>query len=68
MVFSEELMNEVKALQDSIREFCPEIESSSSPEDTDWYSGDEMNELIAHRIQLLSDASKKPAGQFSGPK
>lgn len=55
--FSEELLKEVIALQESIREFCPEIETSDSLSQIIAKESDEMNELIEHRIKLLSESA-----------
>ncbi|MFC2175809.1 hypothetical protein ACFLR1_02410 [Bacteroidota bacterium] len=52
-LFSEELMLEVKALQDSIREYCPEIESTLILENVLENGRDETSALIEHRISIL---------------
>lgn len=52
-----EIMEEVESLNQFIEEFCPEIISTSSyPSIKE--QGDEMNQLIEHRIRLLTEASK----------
>ena len=53
-----EIMDEVESLQNSIVECCPEIISKSQyPSIAEM--GDDMNKLIEHRIQLLSEYSKE---------
>jgi len=50
-------MEEVENLNRSIEEYCPEILSTSKyPSIKEM--GDEMNDLIEHRIRLLSENSK----------
>ena len=61
--FSEELMREVRALQDSIQECCPEIRSINAWDTVLDLESDEMNRLIEHRIHLISEASKKALAQ-----
>ena len=54
----DEIMNEVKSLNRSIEKICPEIISMSSyPSIKE--QRDEMNDLIEHRIKLLSENSDK---------
>ena len=52
-----EIMEEVKNLNRSIEEYCPEILSTSKYPSIQ-EMGDEMNDLIEHRIRLLSENSK----------
>ena len=53
----DEIMAEVESLNKSIEECCPEIISVSKYPSIQ-EMGDEMNQLIEHRIKLLSEASK----------
>ncbi len=54
---SEEIMQEVANLNKSIREFCPEIVSTKTNKGP-LKEGYEMNELIEHRIKVLSNNSE----------
>ncbi len=55
-------MQEVESLNRSIREFCPEIISSKILDAT-LEEGDEMNQLIEHRIKMLSRNSEAKISQ-----
>ncbi len=50
-------MEEVESLNRSIQECCPELISTSKYPSIQ-EMGDEMNELIEHRIKLLTENSK----------
>ncbi len=50
-------MEEVESLNRSIAECCPELISTSRYPSIQ-EMGDEMNELIEHRIKLLTESSK----------
>ncbi len=50
-------MEEVASLNRSIEEYCPEIISVSKYPSIQ-EMGDEMNELIEHRIKMLTESSK----------
>lgn len=52
-----EIMEEVESLNQSIRDCCPEIISTSKyPSIKEM--GDEMNQLIEHRIKMLTENSR----------
>jgi hypothetical protein len=54
----DEIMDEVESLNRSIEKICPEIISMSSyPSIKE--QRDEMNDLIEHRINLLSGSTEK---------
>jgi len=54
----DEIMLEVANLQHSIEEYCPEIIGNSQyPSIADM--GDDMNQLIEHRIKLLAKYSEE---------
>ena len=53
----DEIMAEVESLNKSIEECCPEIISTSQYPSI-MEMGDEMNDLIEHRIKILTEASR----------
>ena len=52
-----EITEEVENLNRSIEEYCPEILSTSKYPSIE-EMGDEMNDLIEHRIRVLTENSK----------
>ena len=56
-----EIMMEVDNLNQSIKEFCPEIISTSSYTSIQ-NQNDKMSRLIEHRIDVLSKNSKSRSG------